>query len=89
MKEKVKGTHENNGNYGKGVFTSGRKWALGAKRASEHPLCQRKAEGGFENGIANMWSRQRITKNHHKGPRGSWARNQMGNPRSSNSNHNA
>jgi hypothetical protein len=36
MNEKVKGTHENNGNHGRGVFTSERKWALGAKRASEH-----------------------------------------------------
>jgi hypothetical protein len=54
MNEKVKGTHENDGNHGRGVFSSGRKRALGAKRASEHPLCQRKAEGGFENGLANL-----------------------------------
>jgi hypothetical protein len=35
-------------NHGGGVFASGRKWALGAKKGIETALCQRKTEGGLE-----------------------------------------
>jgi hypothetical protein len=35
-------------NNGGGVFTSGRKRALKPKKASEHPLCERKTENGLE-----------------------------------------
>jgi hypothetical protein len=45
------------------------------QKASEHPPCQRKTEGGLENGLA-----VEKEENHEKGPRCSWARNQMGNP---------
>ena len=31
--------------------------------------------------LANLWSRQRITKNHQKGPRWSWVRSYMGDVR--------
>jgi signal peptidase I len=31
----------------------------------DRPLCQRKAEGGLENGLANLWSRRKITKKAH------------------------
>jgi hypothetical protein len=41
MNEKVKRLHENNGNHGRGVFASGRKWALGAQKGIETALCQR------------------------------------------------
>jgi len=43
---------QNTGNYGGGVFTSGRKGRWEHKKASEHSLCQRKAEAGLENGLA-------------------------------------
>jgi hypothetical protein len=35
--------------------------------------------GGLEKGLANLWSRQKIAKNHPKDPRWSWVRNHMGN----------
>ena len=46
--KKVKGIHENHGNHGGGVFTSGRKWALGPKMAPKHLLRRRKTEGGLK-----------------------------------------
>jgi hypothetical protein len=41
MKEETQQSHENNGKHGGGVFSSGRKWALGAKKGIETALCQR------------------------------------------------
>jgi hypothetical protein len=38
------------------------KRVLETKKASEHPLCQRKAEGGLEKGLANLWSKRKIPK---------------------------
>ena len=41
------------------------------KRAERHNwrtnrlLCQRKTEGGLEKGLANLWSRKKITKKAH------------------------
>jgi len=37
------------------------------EKASEHPTCQRKTEGGLEKGLANLWSRKKITKKAHAG----------------------
>jgi len=37
------------------------------KKASGHPLCQRKTEVGPENGLANLWGRRKITKKAHAG----------------------
>jgi hypothetical protein len=45
---------QNNGNYGGGVFSSGRKRPLEPKKASRHPLCRRKKDGGPENRLANL-----------------------------------
>jgi hypothetical protein len=49
--------------------------------STKRSCCQRKTNGGLEKGLANLWSMKKIKK---KPPRGSWARNQMGNPRSEN-----
>jgi hypothetical protein len=38
-----------------------------AYKATKHPLCQRKAVGGQEKGLANLWSRKKITKKAHGG----------------------
>jgi hypothetical protein len=46
-------------------------WRQIAPGAREKPRDARKKV------LANRWSRKRITKNHQKGPRWSWARNQM------------
>jgi hypothetical protein len=43
------------------------KRALEPKKASEHPLCQRKTEGGLEYRLANPWSRKKVTKKAHAG----------------------
>ena len=37
MKEKVMGTHENNGNHARGSFTSGRKMAWQTNKATKTP----------------------------------------------------
>jgi hypothetical protein len=37
------------------------------KKASEHPLCQRKTEGGLKNGLATLWRGKRIAKKAHAG----------------------
>jgi hypothetical protein len=57
----VKGTHENNGNHRGGVFTSKRKRALGAKRASEHPQRRRKTEANQAKRLANPGGRKIMT----------------------------
>jgi len=49
---------------------------IGAKKTSKHPLCQRKNEGGQARRLAIAVEKE---ENHEKGPRCSWARNQMGN----------
>src|ERR1039457_455754 len=41
MKEETQQSQGNTGNHGRGVFASGRKWALGAKKGIETALCQR------------------------------------------------
>jgi hypothetical protein len=41
MKEETQPSHENNDKHGRDVFTSGRKWALGAKCGIETALSQR------------------------------------------------
>jgi hypothetical protein len=47
MKEETQQSQGNTGNHGGGVFSSGRKWALGAKKGIETALCQRKADAGL------------------------------------------
>ena len=79
MKEETQQSHENNGNHGRGVFASGRNRACEPKKAPKQPRCQRKIEGEPKKELANLWSRQRIKKNHEKGLRRSWARSHMGN----------
>jgi hypothetical protein len=41
MKKETQQSYENNDKHGRGVFASGRKWALGAKKGIETALCQR------------------------------------------------
>jgi hypothetical protein len=67
-------THHNNGG---GVFTSERKRALEPKMATKHPPAPEKNRD--ESGKKACKSGRR-EDNHEKGPRWSWARNQMGNP---------
>jgi hypothetical protein len=43
------------------------------------PCANKKPMADFKKVLANLWGRQRITKNHQKGSRWSWARNHMGN----------
>ena len=45
----------------------GEKGVESQKKASKHPLCQRKTEGGLEKGLVNLWSRQKIMKKAHAG----------------------
>ncbi|MGO8926831.1 MAG: hypothetical protein ACLQU3_08075 [Limisphaerales bacterium] len=45
----------------------GEKKAWEHKKGSEHPLCQRKTEGGLETWLANLWSRKKIKKKAHAG----------------------
>jgi hypothetical protein len=74
MKEKVKGTHKNNGNHGGGVFAWGGKACGKAQRSTKRSLFQRKTEGGSENGLVNPWSGNRITKKAYagRGPETKW-----------------
>ena len=78
MKEETQQLHGNIGNHGGGVFASGRKWALGAQKNIEHPLCQRITENGLEKSSCKPVEQE---ENHEKGPRRSWAKNHMGNVR--------
>jgi hypothetical protein len=50
------------GNHGGGVFSSGRKRALGAPKGIETPLCQRITGADWKKVLANLWSGKRITK---------------------------
>jgi hypothetical protein len=58
-------SHENNGNHGRGVFASGRKWALGANSGVEIAPCQRIAGTDWKKVLATRWNRKRITKKAH------------------------
>jgi hypothetical protein len=75
MKEETQQSHENNGKHGGGVFSSEKNWACGAKKASKQP-CAREKPRGIEKRTCKPVEKE---ENHEKGPRGSWARNQMGN----------
>jgi len=66
----------NTGNHGGGVFAWGGKACEKAQIAAKRPLCQRITGTDWKKVLANRWNRKRIAK---KGPRWSWARNQMGN----------
>jgi hypothetical protein len=57
---------ENTGRHGGGVFASGRKWVLGTQTVNEAPLFQRITGADWKKVLANLWSRQRITKNQPK-----------------------
>jgi peptidoglycan/LPS O-acetylase OafA/YrhL len=48
MKKETQQSDGNTGNHEGGVFASGRKWALGAKKDIETPLCQRTTEDGLK-----------------------------------------
>jgi hypothetical protein len=48
MKAETQQSHGNTGNHGGGVFSSGRKWALGAQKGIETALCQRITGGELE-----------------------------------------
>jgi hypothetical protein len=52
--------------HGRGVFVSGRKWALGAKSGIETALCQRTGTD-WKKVIANRSNRKKITKKAHAG----------------------
>jgi hypothetical protein len=58
----------NTGNRGGAVLASGRQWALVAQKAIETSLFQRIAGADWKKALANLWSRQKITKYHQKGP---------------------
>jgi hypothetical protein len=64
----VSKTQGNTGNHGGAVFASGRKWASVAQKAIETSLFQRIAGADWKKALANLWSRQKITKYHQKGP---------------------
>jgi hypothetical protein len=55
------------GNHGGGVFSSGRKWALGAKKGIETVLCQKTTETDWKKVLVNRWNRKRIAKKAHAG----------------------
>jgi hypothetical protein len=67
MKEETQQSQGNTGNHGGGVFSSGRKWALGAKSGIETALCQRITGTDWKKVIANRWNRKRIAKKAHAG----------------------
>jgi hypothetical protein len=64
----------NTGNHGGGVFASGRKWALGSQKGIETTLCQGITGADWKKVLANLWSRQKITKKVHagRGPETKW-----------------
>src|SRR5271163_2762860 len=80
MNEKVKGTHENEGNHGRGVFKWHEKVCGKAQLSTNRSLCQRKTEFGPEKKTCQPLEQAENDKNHQKSPRWSWATNQMGNP---------
>jgi hypothetical protein len=68
--------HENNGKHGGGVFSSGRKSAFGAQKGIETPCAKRITGADWKKSPCTSVEQE---ENHEKGPRWSWARNQMGN----------
>jgi hypothetical protein len=67
LKEETQPSQGNTGNHGGGVFSSGRKWALGAKSGIETALCRRITGTDWKKVFANRWNRKRITKKAHAG----------------------
>jgi hypothetical protein len=67
MKEETQQSQGNTGNHGGGVFSSGRKWALGAQKGIETALCQRITGTDWKKVLANRWNRKRIAKKAHAG----------------------
>jgi hypothetical protein len=61
MKKETQQSQGNTRNHGRGVFASGRKWALGAKSGIETALCQRITGTDWKNVLASRWNRKRIT----------------------------
>jgi hypothetical protein len=53
--------------YGGGVFASGRKWTLGARKGIETALCQRISGTDWKKVLANPWDRKRFIKKAHAG----------------------
>src|SRR5271169_6889274 len=74
IKEEAHQSHENNGNHGRGVFASGRKWTLGGKKGNETPPSQRITRADCDNVFANLWNGQRVTETVHagRGPEIKW-----------------
>jgi hypothetical protein len=62
MKEEIQQSHGNNDKHGRGVFASGRKWALGAKKGIETVLCQRITGTDWKKVLANRLNNKRIAK---------------------------
>jgi hypothetical protein len=56
--ELVKNTEK----YGGGVFASGRKWAMGAKKGIETALCQKITGTDWKKVLANPGGRKIVTK---------------------------
>jgi hypothetical protein len=67
MKEETQQSQGNTGNHGRGVFASGRKWALRAKSSIETALCQRITGTNWKKVLANRRKRKIITKKAHAG----------------------
>ena len=67
MKKKLQDSHEYNGNHGRGVFASGRKWACEPKKTSKHPRCQRKTVGELEKRTCNPVEQEENHKNAYAG----------------------
>jgi L-alanine-DL-glutamate epimerase-like enolase superfamily enzyme len=69
MKEETQPSLGDAGNHGGGVFASGRKWALGAKKGIETALCKRTTGTDWKKVLANRSNRKKITKKPHAGRR--------------------
>ena len=54
MKEETQQSQGNTGCYRGGAFSSGEKGRWESKKASKHPLCQRKIEDGLQKGLAKL-----------------------------------
>jgi hypothetical protein len=78
MKEETQQSQKNSGNHGGGVFASGRKRAWELKKASEHPPVPKKNRKRTGEKACKSVEKEQTQE---KGPRWSWARNQMGNVR--------
>jgi hypothetical protein len=67
MKKETQQSQGYTGNHGGGVFSSGRKWALEAKKGIETALCQKTTETDWKKVLVNQWNRKKITKKAHAG----------------------